>query len=506
VNYANRTLLDSLTLPSQIMGRENKAKELLRFLLGYKQGLVVPFVSVFGRSGSGKSTVVKFVCENLGEEVSYAFVNLRKAKTVFGCANLILAELGEPSLKSPQGMNLAIEKISDAIELRLRNSNEKNKKNDNNNNNKKKRKDKNKGSGDYDNSSGGGGVGEGSSGGGNKKKKLFILVLDEFDVLFFDKRGKPSDFIYKLVVMEEKLKEKGFLMCTIAICNNVIANYEIDDRVKSRIGTSEVFFEPYSRHDVMAILKDRASNVFSQPVDPKVLEYCASQSSDDYGDARRAIDLIRVAAEIASRTREYKISRSHVDAALKKLQKDRVSIMLSSAPFHLRAIAAAIARVTYLTEEVWHTTSGLYNQYRHIMGMGNAISSNSTNSSGGNTNPLTYRRVSELLTDLGNMGLVISQTGSKGRYGYGSEYRLVVPPEGIGKVCFRPDWWESIVSMKKEHNEEIKFRNIYKAPMIPNRKSSKLPEKFNINSNGLDINSTIDSMEDDDWNRFVGLE
>lgn len=68
--FANRTLLDSLTLPSQIMGRENKAKELLRFLLGYKQGLVVPFVSVFGRSGSGKSTVVKFVCENLGEEVS----------------------------------------------------------------------------------------------------------------------------------------------------------------------------------------------------------------------------------------------------------------------------------------------------------------------------------------------------------------------------------------------------------------------------------------------------
>ncbi len=216
--------------------------------------------------------------------------------------------------------------------------------------------------------------------------------------------------------------------------------------------------------------------------------------------------MLRVAAEIASRNREYKISRSHVDAALKKLQKDRVSIMLSSAPFHLRAIAAAIARVTYLTEEVWHTTSGLYNQYRHIMGIGNAISSNSTNSSGGNSNPLTYRRVSELLTELENMGLVISQTGSRGRYGYGSEYRLVVPPGEIGKVCFHPDWWESIVSMKKEHNEEIKFRNIYKAPMIPNRKSSKLPEKYNINSNGLDINSTIDSMEDDDWKRFVGLE
>ena len=90
-------------------------------MLGYKQGLVLPFVSIFGRSGSGKSTVVKFVCENLDDEdISHAFINLRKAKTVFGCANLILAELGEASLKSAQGMNLAIEKISDAIELLLK--------------------------------------------------------------------------------------------------------------------------------------------------------------------------------------------------------------------------------------------------------------------------------------------------------------------------------------------------------------------------------------------------
>jgi cell division control protein 6 len=167
--FANKTFLDSLTLPSKIIGREKKAKELVRFLLGYKQGLVVPFVSVYGRSGSGKSTIVKFVCENLSEDISYAFVNLRKARTVFGCANLILAQLGQPSLKSAQGINTAIEQISNTIEQDL-----------------KKTKKKN-------------------------ITKLFILVLDEFDVLLHDKRGKPSDFIYKLLVMEEKLREKGYL-------------------------------------------------------------------------------------------------------------------------------------------------------------------------------------------------------------------------------------------------------------------------------------------------------
>src|SRR5215211_6545314 len=82
------------------------------------------------------------VCENLDEDVSYAFVNLRKARTVFGCANLILAELGQPSLKSAQGINIAIEEISNTIEQALR---------------KKK-----------------------------NNTKLFILVLEEFDVLLYD--------------------------------------------------------------------------------------------------------------------------------------------------------------------------------------------------------------------------------------------------------------------------------------------------------------------------------
>src|SRR5918992_470111 len=241
--FANKAFLDNLTLPSQIIGREKRAKELVRFLLGYKHGLVVPFVSVYGRSGSGKSTVVKFICENLdddddGGSISYAFVNLRKARTVFGCANLILTELGQPTLKSAQGINTAIEQISNAIEQRLSSNNKKN-------NN------------------------------GNNTAKLFVLVLDEFDVLLYDKRGKPSDFIYKLLVMEEKLREKGYLMCIVAISNNVIADYEIDDRVRSRIGTSEVFFEPYTSQAVLAILKDRAARAFSEPVETEVLHYCA---------------------------------------------------------------------------------------------------------------------------------------------------------------------------------------------------------------------------------------
>jgi archaeal cell division control protein 6 len=445
--FANKIFLDNLTLPSQIVGRENKAKELVRFLLGYKHGLVVPFISVYGRSGSGKSTVVKFVCENLDEDISYAFVNLRKARTVFGCANLILTELGQPGLKSAQGINTAIEQISITIEQRLSNSKYNKKKNDNSSN--------------------------------NTAVKLFVLVLDEFDVLLYDKRGKPSDFIYKLLVMEEKLREKGYLMCVVAISNNVMSDYEIDDRVRSRIGTSEVFFEPYSQQTVLTILKDRAAKAFSQPVDSDLLQYCSDQSSKEHGDARRAIDLLRVAAEIAGKRGE-KISKMHIGAALAQQQKDRVSSTLSSASFHLKLVATALARISYLTQEMWYSTSTVYNQYRRFF-------------KEGTTKPLTYRRIAELLTELENMGLVISHTGSKGRHGYGTQYKLVVPPEAIGKVCF-PDWWSELVQKKMQHD------NNASSILNPKNYSTLFNEK---NGAGSLLNSIIED-EESSWNEFVG--
>jgi cell division control protein 6 len=223
-------------------------------------------------------------------------------------------------------------------------------------------------------------------------------VLDEFDVLLYDKRGKPSDFIYKLLVMEKKLREKEYLRCIIAISNNVMSDYEIDDRVRSRIGTSEVFFEPYKPQAVLAMLKDRAQNAFSEPIDSATLQYCADQTSKEHGDARRAIDLLRIAAEIAGKAGD-KINKKHIVDAVGQLQKDRISTTLSSACYHLKLAAAALARISYFTDEVWHSTSTLYDQYRHILSQ--------------DGKQLTYRRFSELLTELENMGLVVSHTALK---------------------------------------------------------------------------------------------
>lgn len=359
--FAKKALLDSLSFPGKIIGRKKQAEELIRFLLGYKQGYVVPFVSIYGRSGSGKSVVTRFVCDNL-EDISYIFVNLRQAKTVFGAANLILAELGKSNLKSAQGINLAVEKIESSIDSIF----------------------------------------------DEKKKKLFVLVLDEFDILFYDKRGKPSDFLYKLVVLEENLRKKERLVCIIGISNNVLSEYELDDRVRSRIGNSEIFFEPYSRQDVFDILSDRAKNAFSKIIGDDILQYCAELGSEEHGDARRSLDLLRVSAELAS-VKGENITKIHVDRASAELQKDRVGNILSTASYHLKLVCGALAYQTLTTGESWHSTSELFKKYNGMMQKG--------------TKPLGYRRVGELLTEMENTGLAVSQTHSKGRHGYGTQYK-----------------------------------------------------------------------------------
>ncbi len=72
--FSQKRFLDTMFLPSKIIGREPESEMLLQHILSLKDGFVVPFVSIYGRSGSGKSTIVKFVCENLEDIISFRFV------------------------------------------------------------------------------------------------------------------------------------------------------------------------------------------------------------------------------------------------------------------------------------------------------------------------------------------------------------------------------------------------------------------------------------------------
>lgn len=421
--FSDKTQLDSNIIPEDIQGREMHIKRLVSLLLQYRQGYVVPVISAYGRSGSGKSTVVKFVCESL-DEISYRFVNLRKSRTIFGAANVILGELGQPSLKSANGLDQAVKKIEEGILEVLQ----------------------------------------------KEKKKFFVLALDEYDAIFYDKRNRPSDFVYKLLVLGESLKSQGFLVCIITISNNILYDYELDDRVRSRIGNTEVFFDPYKKEKVLDILRKRAGKAFAKKIDDNILVKCAEMSSSEHGDARRAIDLLRTAADLASYEKKD-VSLEHLKLAHDRLERDRTEFVIRYASVHMKVLCMALARLSYLTDQEWYPTSRIFRQYQRLC-MKNAST----------PEPLVYRRISELLVELENSGLVVAQSKSRGRYGYGTSYKLTVDPGTIGKIIF-PKWWE--------HFEKAKtFRNGTKSTQFKYLSGHKLEK----------------AQEDKDWEKYVELD
>ena len=67
--------------------------------------------------------------------------------------------------------------------------------------------------------------------------------------------------------------------------------------------------------------------------------------------------------------------------------------------------------------------------------------------------PVGYRRFSELLKNLENTGLIISDTRSNGQKGYRSEFQLVVDPRIVGEMINK-EWWEEHVVKIKTFLEE----------------------------------------------------
>ena len=400
--FSDKRYLESLGPPIKIVGREKQAEKLLEFLYVPKNGISSPFVSVYGKSGTGKSTVTKYVCENLSDVTSYCFVNLRRAKTHFECANLILEELGDTPVKPYEGINSCFNKIESQIAQTLSLEN----------------------------------------------KKNFILILDEFDVIFSDARSSPTDYVYKILDMIERLRTQGFFLCIVAISNSNLSDYSLDDRVKSRMENLEVFFPPYSKHELLQIIHDRAKKAFRKKPSKKVLEKCSQLCSDEYGDCRRALHLLRLAGESA---KGNAISVDDVKKAYDKLDSDKLDLILETVTSHQRIILAAISQASLFGTKEFFSTNEIFERYQSLCG---PIEMRS----------LSYRRVFDLLADLENTGIIISKTRSKGRHGFHNFYKLTYDYRLVGYMI-DANWWCSQMDEKaKDEIWEQTRKNALKDP------------------------------------------
>ncbi len=89
----------------------------------------------------------------------------------------------------------------------------------------------------------------------------------------------------------------------------------LDSRVRSSVGTQSVYFPPYPEREMTAILRRRLGAFKSNAVAYDAVSGCAALAASEHGDARRALDLLRTAGELADRAESGSVEMEHVDRA-----------------------------------------------------------------------------------------------------------------------------------------------------------------------------------------------
>ncbi|MBI2172735.1 MAG: orc1/cdc6 family replication initiation protein [Candidatus Aenigmarchaeota archaeon] len=257
----------------------------------------------------------------------------------------------------------------------------------------------------------------------DSKKQEIIIVLDEIDTLF---KKIGDDFLYNLTRINTELKQSHIMI--IGITNDVSFRDNLDTRVKSSLSEEEIIFKPYNASQLKDILTERSLTGFVYgSVGDSALSKCAALAAQEHGDARRALDLLRVAGETADRLGEPIVTEKHVDMAEYKIDTDRMVETVKSQPTQSQVVLYSIIKLheKAVQQKQWSDkrmlTGDVFDSY-------GAICTNT------GLKPLTQRRISDLIAELDMLGIITAKVISNGRYGRTREISLAINENAMQKI------------------------------------------------------------------------
>jgi len=250
----------------------------------------------------------------------------------------------------------------------------------------------------------------------DKEKYLFILILDEIDQLV---KKAGDELLYNLTRINTELKNSQISI--IGISNDLIFVDNLDPRIKSSLSEEEILFPPYNALQIQDILNQRAKEAFKKDVvEQGVIEKCSAYAAREHGDARRALELLRVAGEIAERNGYLKVKIKHIDEAENKIERDRIVDIITTQPKQFQAVLYAIFSL-YTKKNNLIFTGKTYEVYKGICFRSGL-------------RPLTQRRISDIIAELDMLGIINARVISKGRYGRTREISLAIATSSKSKI------------------------------------------------------------------------
>jgi len=362
--FKDREVLRHDYLPDRLPHREDQIKLLGQTLAPALKGARSSNLIIYGKTGTGKTAVTKYVLNRLEVKakefqapVKFCYVNCR----MVGSEYRIFANLCQNLGVSIPFTGLSAGEVFDRFRTGLE-----------------------------------------STG------TLFIAVLDEVDALV---KMRGDGLLYELTRMNETLSRSKVSL--IGISNDLRLKEYLDPRVLSSLSEEEIVFRPYDADELRNILLERSAWAFFENVlSEGALSLCAALAAAEHGDARRALDLLRVAGEVAERKGGNNVVEDHVREAEKHIEHNRVIEALKNLTLHSKLVLLCVSHLNKasasgaITGEIYE----VYNEICNEMGI----------------TPLTQRRLGSLVNELDSMGLLNAKVVSMGRYGRTKKIRLEI--------------------------------------------------------------------------------
>jgi cell division control protein 6 len=372
--FKDREVLRHDYLPDKLPHRESQIR-----LLG---GAVAPVLKdarcsnifIYGKTGTGKTAVTKYVLSHLeakakeyGASVKFCYVNCRMTGTEYR----IFANLSQSVGLMIPFTGLSVGEVFDRFRAGL-----------------------------------------------DATKTLFIVVLDEVDALI---KNRGDGLLYELTRINETLQKSRVSM--IGISNDLRLKEFLDPRVFSSLSEEEMIFRPYDASELRNILLERSKLSFNEgSLSEAALNVCSALAAAEHGDARRALDLLRVAGEVAERQGAQTVTEDHVKEAEKNIEHNRVFEALKNLTLHSKLVLLSV----YHLNKSSVTTGEIYDVYNRICSeIGAGL--------------LTQRRLGTLINELDVMGLLNAKVVSMGRYGRTKKIRLEISRTLIKEVFGNDD-------------------------------------------------------------------